>query len=449
MRGRPFALAVAVMGACLPGRAAEPLPVRATLVAQSADAETPSRTRGAREFRPVLRFGVDDVMAEVAAWPDAEVAEQGLSLRASPYLTWQPARGWELRLGAMLGADRQSGGTLDLERSKVLPGETYLRYRTAGTRLTAGWQSVVWGRVDEVALIDRVSRTDARRFLLDDLPRRRLPVPALRWEQTMDDYKLDALALLGFEGAELPALGGVWSPIDRSAGRIIGVAPDPLTAPLIQAATVRRDDSGQGGAGLRLTREGDIGWGLTVARTRQSLPGFVADSTALTLDMVHPYIDFVGLDAAWGREGFTWRTEFALSRGQPLNAAADGRLLRANAVEWAGSVEFYPGDRETRVNLQFVARHLRVDEKALQLTEYAAVNGEVQTSFDRGRWKAALRFNLGLNVHDVYVSPRLSYLGFEPHELYLALHHFDGDSRTLGGFHDNHELIVLGLRTRF
>lgn len=34
------------------------------------------------------------------------------------------------------------------------------------------------------------------------------------------------------------------------------------------------------------------------------------------------------------------------------------------------------------------------------------------------------------------------------HRLYVAAHYFDGDARTLGGFHQDHSLITLGLRTR-
>lgn len=427
--------------------ASEPAASETTRWAQAdAAAARPASTRG---FRPVLRHGVDDVLIELGVWPHAQVADQGASVRASPFMSWQPARGWELRAGAQLSADAQSGGTSDLDRSSARPGETYLRYRSGDVRLTVGWQSVIWGRVDEVAVIDRVSRTDARRFLLDSLAQRRLPSPAFRWEQSMGDYKLDAVALLGFEGAALPPLQSVWSLIDRTDGRIIGIAPDPALAPLFRAGTVRRDDTGSGGGGLRLTRDGDISWGLTVARTRQSLPGFVADAATGTLDMVHPFVDFAGVDAEWAQGGFTWRTELGISRGQPLNAATDGRLMEAKAIEWVGGVEFYPGDRDTRVTLQIVARKLNVDEQALQLTRYAALNGEVETSLAQGRWKAALRFNTGLNVHDSYLSPSLTYRGFEPHEIYVRWHRFGGAARTLGGFHDDHDMIAVGLRTRF
>ena len=52
-------------------------------------------------------------------------------------------------------------------------------------------------------------------------------------------------------------------------------------------------------------------------------------------------------------------------------------------------------------------------------------------------------------MHDVYVSPKLSYLGWEPHEIYVVGHYFDGEDRTLGGFHRNHGMVAVGLNTRF
>jgi len=127
----------------------------------------------------------------------------------------------------------------------------------------------------------------------------------------------------------------------------------------------------------------------------------------------------------------------------------NGTRDKTQSLDWIGALEFFPGGRDTRINLQLVARALQNDQTILELDEYYGANGEVETQFGQGRWKAALRFAAGLNVNDVYLSPRVSYVGWEPHEIYLAGHYFDGEDRTLGGFHEDHSLITLGLRTRF
>ena len=96
-----------------------------------------------------------------------------------------------------------------------------------------------------------------------------------------------------------------------------------------------------------------------------------------------------------------------------------------------------------------MAREARLHDAVLELKSYVGLNGEVESRFGQDRWKAALQFVTGLSVNDVYLSPRLSYVGFEPHEIYLAVHLFSGSERTLGGFYRDNDFVAVGLRTRF
>jgi len=187
---------------------------------------------------------------------------------------------------------------------------------------------------------------------------------------------------------------------------------------------------------------------VTLARTRQSLPYYRVDLPNLTLTAVHPYNTFVGADLELVSGGLTWRTELGYTDNVPVTLPTTA-MDTTHALDWIGAVEFFPGGGDTRVNLQLVAHALQTDRSILELKEYYGANGEVETSFGQGRWKAGLRFSGGFNVKDVYLSPKLSYVGWEPHELYVAAHYFDGEARTLGGFHQDHSLITLGLRSRF
>lgn len=449
----PAALALSfLVGAAITPAGASPGATETQLaqVAPPGADAAPSDGGTARAVRPTVRWGVDSVLAEVGALPDATEADRGIALRASPYALWQPSREWEFRAGARLELDDQAGGAATYDRVRARLGDTYLRYRSGDTRLTLGAQTIVWGRVDEIPLIDRVSRADLTRFALDDLADRRLTQPAVRWEQTAGDFKLDAVALLGFRGAALPDLRSVWSPVNQLTGEVLGIAPSPALAAFVQAADVRHDDGGNGGGALRLTRTGAgaLDLGLTVARTRQSLPYFRADPAAMTLTAVHPHVRFVGLDAELATDAAIWRTELGWSGDAPFTAV-DGQMLRRDVVDWVGAVEFFPGGEDTRVNLQLAARSVLGSQAIQEREDYAALNGEIESMLAQGRWKATLRFNLGLNVHDVYLAPKIGYLGWEPHELYLAVHAFDGAERTIGGFHRRHDLIAVGLKTRF
>ena len=82
--------------------------------------------------------------------------------------------------------------------------DTYVRYRSGDTRLTLGAQTIIWGRVDEIPLADRVSRVDLTRFLLDDLPAVAAPQLAARWEQNFGEYKLDPYGCRCSGGTQLP-----------------------------------------------------------------------------------------------------------------------------------------------------------------------------------------------------------------------------------------------------
>ncbi len=425
-------------------------PAEAATQASTADDLPPPSARSrkpvARGFRPTLKAGVDDFLLEAGALPDAPEADSYSTLRTSAYVLWQPSRNWEFRAGARLDGMTQAGGSADHDEMLADYGDTYVRYRNGDTRLTFGAQTIIWGRADEIPLADRVSRADLTRFSLDDLADRRRAQLAARWERTLGDYKLDAVWLPLFRGAQLPDVASVWSPINRSTGQIIGI--DPALTAWVSGARIEEDEHGSGGGALRLTRTGDpFDFGVTLARTRQSLPYYRVDAGP-SLTAIHPYNTFVGADFELVSGGLTWRMELGHTDDVPVTLTTTA-MDKTRALDAIGALEFFPGGGDTRVNLQLVAHALQTDRSILELKEYYGANGEVETTFAQGRWKAAMRFSSGFNVHDVYLSPKLGYVGWEPHELYIAAHYFDGEARTLGGFHQDHSLITLGLRTRF
>jgi hypothetical protein len=422
---------------------------RGAVSAPAADApDEPEATSKSKPRRSALRFGAENVLAEAGATTGTSSIDSAWTLRAAPYVLWQPDRAWEFRLGIMADGQGQTG-TPDFTRWRVDLADSYVRWRSGGTRLTVGAQTILWGRVDGVPVIDRVSRVDLTRLLLDDLADRRRSQWALRWEQSWEEVKLDAVVLPAFVGARLPPVESLWSPLNRSTGRVFGVAASPQLASLVQVADIRQDDGGYGGAAIRLTRTGDpFDFGFTLGRTRQSLPYYEADFRAATMTAVHPFVNFVAVDGELVWAGATWRTELAFSRGVPMTSLTAARV-DAKLTEWVGAVEFFPGGKSTRVNLQLVARNAKTHEPVLELLRYVGVNGEVETSFAQAGWKVALQFASGLNVHDLYLGPKLTWVGWEPHEIYLAVHQFKGNERSLGGFYTNHDYVALGWRTRF
>ena len=414
----------------------------------SATASVGSRPRGAAS---TLRYGMDHFMLEAGALRDAPAADAVHALRGSAFVLWQPDRQWEFRAGARITGDAQRGGAAGFTKWNADLTDTYVRWRSGGTRVTLGAQTVLWGRADEVPLIDRVSRVDLTRLVLDELPERRRAQWALRWEQSWGEVKLEAVALPRFRGAGLPALESVWSPVNQTTGQVAGIAPTPALAAFVRAARVVNDDGGSGGLAVRLTRTGEpFDVGLTLARTRQSVPYYRAntDPANPTLTGIHPYQNFAGVDAEWVTGDLTWRSELGYTTDVPATLPT-AAMVTTDAVEWIGGVEFFPGGGDTRLTLQLLARSRLTSQDVLELKRYLGVNGEVDAPFDQGRWRVGARFAAGLNVNDLYVGPVLRFVGWEPHEFYVAAHFFGGEARTLGGFHRNHDLIAVGLRTRF
>ena len=66
-----------------------------------------------------LKLGIDDVLLEAGYFNDAVEAKHAWTLRASPYLLWQPDRAWEVRLGARIDSQSQRGGALDADRTRA------------------------------------------------------------------------------------------------------------------------------------------------------------------------------------------------------------------------------------------------------------------------------------------------------------------------------------------
>ncbi|MGA9165674.1 MAG: hypothetical protein WBZ31_14560 [Thiobacillus sp.] len=412
-----------------------------------------SRTPEGQAFTPTLKYGMDDLLLEAGALPDTPQADSYSTLSASAHVLWQPSREWEFRAGARVDGTAQAGGLSDYTELLADYTDTYVRYRSGNTRLTLGSQTVIWGRVDEVPLADRVSRVDFTRFVLDDLPDRRRAQLAARWEQSFGEYKLDAVWLPAFRGAQLPDIDSVWSPINQTTGEVIGIVSSPAIAGLVKAAKINQSQDefgyGDGGGALRLTRTGDpIDFGITLARTRQSLPYYRVNTTEPSLTAIHPYNNFAGADAEFVTGAYTWRMELGYTSDVPVTRPT-GDMINTSALDWVGAVEFFPGGKDTRVNLQLVGHTLQTDQTILELGEYYGVNGEVNTTFGQARWNAGLKFAGGLNVRNVYIGPQISYLGWETHELYAAAYYFDGENGTVFGFHKDHSFLALGWRSKF
>ena len=396
-----------------------------------------------------IEIRLDDAWLELGHFGDSNAAaDRSVYGKLAAEARWQPAPDWEVQIAGRIDAHSQDGGESFAE-IKGDYGDSFVRYRGERFNITLGSQTVIWGRLDELPLSDRVSTVDLTRFILDDLADRRRSSPVLRAETFFSGGKLDLVWLYDFRAAELPDKDSVWYPINTRTGRVLGIDPDDVpSASVIGAKVSENRPDGDGGVGMRYTRThsfADIG--VTVAHTRQSTPYFRATAPG-RFEAEYPRSWAYGADAAIDAGGATWRLEVLYNSDTPVTRR-DLSYTTTPSVTWGGGVEFHPGDGNSRVNLQLVGMNLVDAPAVIDRSDIYSLNGEIEIPFDRERWRAELDFYIGIGDKDVYLNPEIAFLGWEPHEVYLSLHYFDGSDQTVGGFHQDHSSINLGWRTSF
>jgi hypothetical protein len=167
------------------------------------------------------------------------------------------------------------------------------------------------------------------------------------------------------------------------------------------------------------------------------------------LKTVYPRSWAFGADAAVDAAGATWRAEVVYSSNNPVTRKGSFDYSTVEGIAWGLGVEMHPGDGDTRINVQLVGSNLIDTPSVIDRTDAYALNGEIDMPFDRARWRASLDFYVDLDEQGTYLNPEIAFLGWEPHELYLALHYFGGDDETLGGFYEDDSSINLGWRASF
>lgn len=388
-----------------------------------------------------VNFKVDDLRIEFGPFADNANISTDTYLHGAVSVKGKSGA-WEFVLGGRLDTYAQTG-TPGFVRTQLDYTENYLRWRGDNTRITAGTQNVLWGRVDEISPIDRMSRSDLSRSFLGRLPERRRAVPALRLEHFAGDYKVDAVWLPIFDAAVMPHQSSAWSPLDRINGRMLGIG----NVPALIGAQVREEVHGSGGGGVRLTRTGaGLDYGLSLQRIRQSQPYYQMSPALLTA--IHPFSWVLGGELETQKAGATWRMEATWSSDAPVTTRSF-QYRTEQALDLVLGTEFFPGDSDTRVTLQVAAHKIFVSTPTLDRSQFYALTGEVEHPFAQGRWRANFRFISGLDKHDVYLNPKLTYTGIDQHEFFLAAHVFSGSPQTLGGYYKHDDLIVLGWQAKF
>jgi hypothetical protein len=269
-----------------------------------------------------------------------------------------------------------------------------------------------------------------------------------------------------FRKAFLPEKDSIWYPINQTQGTILGFKTTPPLQALIKNGSISENEpSGTAGYGLRMSNTGEqFDYAITVQRVRQSLPYWqlntevrgallggadpvtaINSSSGATFRARYPRAWLVGSDLGFEALDATWRFEAAWISDTPVTRT-DLRYDKVESANWAAGVQFYPGDSEFRVNLQIVGINLINTPDVLDRENIYNFNGSIYGELGNNRWQTNTRFFIGLDEKDIYINPEITFVGWEPHEIYAGWHYFNGHADTVGGFWEDNSLITLGWR---
>lgn len=275
--------------------------------------------------------------------------------------------------------------------------ELFLTVRVQEWRVSAGLQQVVWGRADQLRILDQVNPLSLREFVLPDLNDTRRPVPMLRLNGALGSWELELLyvpvfvptqfALPGSEffiplvDAQTLAVAEVSPPRQPEPGwdsAELGVhATTTLgSADLELALFQTRDDDPVFASGVSLSEEGEpryrlvplyrrklmLGAGLSLPTSGglvlRSEASFVPNQTytvpgagdglerspTLTalLGLDYSYQDWLFAAQASERVIFSWREQYEAPERAPLfTLSATGNVLDAK-LEARASIAVMP-----------------------------------------------------------------------------------------------------------
>lgn len=74
----------------------------------------------------------------------------------------------------------------------------YVGHSLGDGEVTVGWQQVVWGRADELRVLDQINPLDYRDGLTPLLEDSRIAVPMVRFAQPVGEWELEALWITDF-----------------------------------------------------------------------------------------------------------------------------------------------------------------------------------------------------------------------------------------------------------
>ncbi len=320
--------------------------------------------------------------------------------------------------------------------SDMRPAESYLNLVGDFLRVGVGYQTVRWGRTDEISPLDVINPEDLTEYLLNDRPERKIPIPLVRVTWFNDFFNLEGIYAPWFIPSLIIYRDSDWALTDHAVDHLIGQLA-PHGAPLERLSFMQQEPAGsfwdKGDSGLRLTKSFpgfDVGlcyyYGydkipllqprtpngaavLPVLLDPRQLPLLLATVTPaffdtlngsdLTYDLTYHRFKLYGLDmeAAVGSVGL--RAEVAYFENRHFQQQADLAVVSKNEVQYVVGADYHVWEN-FYINLLFSHAIILDNDQPLVAAKDAQQDVAGSISWDILRDSYTMKMNAAYNLED-------------------------------------------------
>jgi len=361
--------------------------------------------------------------------------------------------------------------------------EAYLEIKKPGYTFSFGRQTITWGKLDDVVILDRISPQEYNRFILYDKQERKLPELMLKFDYFLDNCQLEGVFLPLFKASKLKFFGSDWAVYDHliesiQYGDYSGLVKNTIGRIKLEEKDRLKENTAKNAQfGLRLSgRLKDVDCGIYYMNIYQDMPtlrektpvgnavkrflnhptdenlaslvGLNPTDEDLTLIEEHPRVQVIGVDGEGVLGNFGARGEAGLFLGQPY-LRGDFSYVRKNSVSMGLGID-HTTSNNIYFNLQVIQSFILNYEPLFPDEEYTQqITSTLTKDFLNGSLIFKLKDSYNLSYNDWMINPKITYKFNNGLEASLAGFIFEGGITTLFGRYTNKDLIYLEVEYKF
>lgn len=362
--------------------------------------------------------------------------------------------------------------------------EAYAQVRKKNYSFSVGRQTVTWGKLDDIIILDTLTPQDYSKFILFDKQTRKLPTFMFKYDYSADNYRIEGVYLPIFKPSLVKFFGSDWAVFDHLKRAVAeGGEYNQVTKNTVASINIEENESlndktfenGQFGMRLR-SKLKDIDYGLYYMYIYQRLPvlkektaggnvvkKFLYEPTATHLaELVgaglsgddfllieeHPRNHVIGLDyeTVVGDYGVRGEVGMFFNQGylkRDFTYVEKNTLSLGYGLDHTTANNFY-------YNIQLI-QNIIFDYEDLFAQEEVdhRINTTLSRGFLRGKLPIALDSSFSFSYHDWMLNPQVTYKFNNGLDVSLGGFIFEGNPTFVFGRYSTKDLIYVDLTYQF